>query len=574
MSTINDATGAARRMSYDAGGAVVEPVIPRAGWMSKTDGFLMFAGFALTLIFSLALGHGRIFWEDEMLGWMLLTDPSWHHMVQAWKMGADGGGFGFYVTCRAWLHLFGPSEVAFRMYSAVCFGLAFVLNWAVARRFYGRWVVGFALFNTYFCSPPIVLHLVEGRFYGLLMMATALTVWLAVKAEDLPQRVPLGWYLAMFAAHALLTTSHLLGVVYSFFVLGGMVVTDRLAGRWRPGLYGAGALSWVLLLPELPAIRASAAVGKPWFWTVQPTAIRLLGPLTAFSGEVALGVLVLALLATWSVWRSGHAWQSVKVAYYRRRPVYIMTAALLMVPVAFLVEGFIGTSLFINRYLMPVSIATTFLTAELLTLIYWRGLLPARLRGLLPMLRWVSATALTGLIGVWVFWHLPGYIMAQEAYTPKLSATLPKGVPVLLEDAWIFTEVIGREHDSGVQYLYPLDWQQTVSPYAPRLEVTQYNLMKNWRKVGYFSGSIVYLKDFLARTPEFLVVDAQVPRDKTAKTPDPPAIGNPLVLRFAATPGYSVRRYASIDRRGLIMTAWIVKHNPASTGLPVNLAPK
>ncbi len=574
MSTKNDATDKARRVSHDAGGAVMKPAIPRASWMRKTDGFLMFAGFALALIFSLALGHGRIFWEDEMLGWMLLTDPSWHHMVQAWKMGADGGGFAFYVTCRVWLHLFGPSEVAFRMYSAVCFGVAFVINWVVARRFYGCWTVGFALFNTYFCSPPIVLHLVEGRFYGLLMMATALTVWLAVRSEDLPQRVPLGWYLAMFAAHALLTTSHLLGVVYSFFVLGGMVVTNRLAGRWQPGLYVAGALSWLLLVPELPAIRASAAVGKPWFWTVQPTAKRLLGPLTAFSGEVALVMLVLALLASWSVWRAGSAWRSVTTAYRRRRSVYITTAALLMVPVAFLVERFFGASLFTNRYLIPVSIATTFLTAELLTLIDWRGLLPARLRSFPTMLRGASAAALAGVIGVWVFWHLPGYIMAQEAYTSKLSAMLPKGVPVLLEDAWTFTEVIGREHDSGVQYLYPLDWQQTVSPYAPRLEVTQYNLMNNWRKAGYFSGSIVYLKDFLARTPEFLVLDAQVPRDATARTPDPPAIGNPLALRFAATPGYSVQRYAAMDRRGLIMTAWIVKHNPPSTGLPLNLAPK
>ena len=42
----------------------------------------MVAGFVFCLLVSLALGHKRIFWEDEMLGWMLLRDPSFHHMVQ------------------------------------------------------------------------------------------------------------------------------------------------------------------------------------------------------------------------------------------------------------------------------------------------------------------------------------------------------------------------------------------------------------------------------------------------------------------------------------------------------------
>ncbi len=74
---------------------------------------------------------------------MLLRDPSWHHMVQAWRAGADGGDFTFYLTGRAWLRVFGASEVSFRLYSSSCFALVFTVMWIAARKFYTTGVVAF-----------------------------------------------------------------------------------------------------------------------------------------------------------------------------------------------------------------------------------------------------------------------------------------------------------------------------------------------------------------------------------------------------------------------------------------------
>ena len=59
------------------------------GQLGALDFVGMLAGFLLTLTVTCVLSRGRIFWEDESLGWMLLHDPSWQHMVQAWRSGAD-----------------------------------------------------------------------------------------------------------------------------------------------------------------------------------------------------------------------------------------------------------------------------------------------------------------------------------------------------------------------------------------------------------------------------------------------------------------------------------------------------
>ena len=536
----------------------------------------MAAGFGLCLLLSWMLGRGRMFWEDEMLGWMLLTDPSWHHMVAAWKAGADGGGFAFYVTGRAWLRVLGPSEVAFRMYSAVCFGLAFVCTWLAARKFYGRWIVGFALFGTFFCDKPLVLHLGEGRFYGLLTLTVALvllcTLTLTGDHKATGRATRAGWSVLLVTAHALLTTSHLLGVVYSAFLLASLMAVDRHHHRARPLLYLTVAATWLLLLPELPAIRASAAVGKPWFWTTPPGFRRFLGVYGCFS-PVVLVVLALAIAAAgWSLWRQRgrpELTQRWRVAFEKRYPLYAATLALFLVPAAFFAEGRFGPSIFIDRYLLPVALGTALLLAEAFWWIDWDGLLPGFVAvhpGAPQRVRIAAACGMVLFLGVWDAHTIPPWMMERHAYAAPLVALLPAGATVLTEDAFTFTELVGREHSGSVQFLYPLDWRQTVSDAAPRLEVTQYNLMRNWQRVGYFSGSIVDLEPFLARTPAFFVIDSNFARDSI--------IGDPLADRLAHTPGYRVSRYATLARSdGPPLTIDLVRHDPGTTVLPVLRAP-
>lgn len=405
------------------------------------------------------------------------------------------------------------------------------------------------MFTLWFFSPPMAMHMAEGRFYGLLVLTTSLVIWLILTQSQATEHGTVhtrpAMYLLTFLFNGLLVTSHILGVLYSAALLIAFIVLDVHARRLRVGLYLSAVSSWGLLLLERTAIRASAHVGQPWFWTRPPSLKRFLGAFTGFSNLIAVLLIALALLLIVS--RSGSARRiasAVARGIRRRRPVYLVIAALVSVPIGMAIEARFGTSLFIDRYLLPVNVGVALLTMEMLSLITWRRFFPrSNWSPLACRSRFLALSGFAMLLLVWVFFHLRAQVVQPRNYTDRLTARLPTGVPVLCEDAWSFTEIIGRQHDSGVLYTYLLDWPQTISATAPRLEVTQYHLMENWRRVGYFSGSILPRSLFLQRFPRFFVLARQAtPDDAYGRM-----IGNPLVYRFAHTAGYQVQIYSRGD---------------------------
>ncbi len=535
--------------------------------LSRWDAAGIVGGMLLMVAVTCVIMRGRILWEDETLGWMLLHDSSFRHMVSAWQQGADGGGFTFYLTGRAWLQAFGASDLSFRLYSTTCVALAYAVTWIAARRFYRIGIVAFAVINTFFFSRSMLLHMREGRFYGLLALGVALAFALVLRLARMPRPTPARWYLAMFLVHGLLTTSHLLGVVYSGFLLGALAVLDVLERRPRPLLYLAGAASWLLLLPERSNLVASAAVGKPHFWIKAPHFGEILDVYNGLSREIALVLVAVLALAAWTLWRGRRG--LLHEAWTERKPVYVAGAALLLVPGAFLLEGAAGgTWLFHSRYLLPVMIAIVYATAEGLHLV--RTGFAAELRRQWPVgVRLLGATGValyTALLLFWGFHHVIDFTPSARDYTTPLTALLPQGVPVVCEDAFSFTELIQRQHSSGVRYMYLLDWEQAIRPDAPALEVTQYHLMENWRKVGYYADAIEPIGSFLNTHDRFLVLHTSLKPPSSV----PPEIGNPLVERFRNNGGYEVRPFAQYDRKQMVDTAWMVCRGrcEAQTGKP------
>ncbi len=548
--------------------------------LTRWDALGITAGFLFTLLVTIVLSRGRIFWEDEMLGWMLLRDPSWSHMVSAWRLGADGGGFLFYLTGRAWFHLFGASEMAFRLYSSVCFASALAVVWVAARRFYSTGFVAFAVINTFFFSRPFVAHLREGRFYGLLVLEVALALWLALALADVPKPTPPRWFLALFFVHACLITTHPLGIVFSAFLLGAMATLDHLAGRPRPLLYCTGAVSWLLLWPERANMVASAAVGKPHFWIGRPTVLYVLAVYTGLSNEIVLVLLGILALLLWSRRHGLSLRAAMRAGWAERTPAYVVTTALLLIPIAFLLQGLSGHWLFSDRYLLPVTLTLVFVTMEGLALLWAQNVLaqaarlpwPARLpfATAFPFAAGAALALYTALLLFWDFHHVVEFTPSSRDYTDALTAKLPPGAAVACEDVFSFTDLIGRQHSSGIRYTFLLDWPQALSPNAPPLEVTQFHLMENWRKVGYFAGSIQPIRDFLAHNSRFYVLRAiALPRSS-----DPPGVGNPLVERLQHDPRFDVRPYAVLERRWVRDEIWLVcwgtcdRDVPPATPLP------
>jgi hypothetical protein len=243
----------------------------------------------------------------------------------------------------------------------------------------------------------------------------------------------------------------------------------------------------------------------------------------------------------------------------RRQPLYVYTAVIYLLPSFLLLEGLFGPPLCVPRYLAPVAAGTVFLIAELCMMI--QALLPAWLRESAAAGTLCLATLLICLLAYDIFYLARYNAGLQKDYTGTLTSQLPKSVPVVCEDGFAFTELIALQHDSEVPYTFLLDWKTAVAPRAPKVEVTQYHLMENWKKHGFFSGSIRGRDEFLLHTPVFytlsFVDSVQADPFKPPTSVERyPSIGNPLHVELAANPEYKVHLKKVIPLGELTAKVW------------------
>ncbi len=118
-------------------------------------------------------------WADEFLGWNLITDPSWSHMYGSWSQGADSGGIMFYVLGRCIVRLAGDHPAALRLFSAASLWAAGVIWFQMLKRLFSTSSALVAVLLVWFGSPLYVDHLAQVRFYGLLVLGTAIAVFAA-----------------------------------------------------------------------------------------------------------------------------------------------------------------------------------------------------------------------------------------------------------------------------------------------------------------------------------------------------------------------------------------------------------
>ncbi len=442
--------------------------------------------------------------------------------------------------------MFGEGNSSFRLYSAACFAVAFVLLWFTVRRFYSRLVAFFAVLTGWCLSPVLLSHTAEGRFYGLFVCTSLGVIWFVLDSVDRP-RPGLRSHAAAFLLFSLLVTSHILGVCYSACLLLGWIAIDTLQGLRRKSMYLAALASWIWLLPMWPAIHAAAEVGKPRFWTSQPNLFTFVLGYVGSSLRAAMIVATLLLLVAILLIRRFNR-SALLRGLQQRAPILIVMGALFLIPILFWLEGFIAAPLFNARYMQPVSTGTVILIAELVTQIDTLWLRMRRYRDLAVGLV-MSATL--AMVLQYEFVYLPHFVDARPVYAASLTSRLPAHVPVVCEDAFTFTELMREEPSSPVRYVYLLDWDHSVNPSSPRLEVTQFHLMQNWRRVGYYPDHIRYRDEFLSQTPYFLVMRTTEDTRPTILHAGGPAqrdemIGNPFTRRFAADPAYRELPFLSL----------------------------
>jgi glucan phosphoethanolaminetransferase (alkaline phosphatase superfamily) len=114
----------------------------------------------------------------------------------------------------------------------------------------------------------------------------------------------------------------------------------------------------------------------------------------------------------------------------QRKPLYFVTASFFVMAALLFAKSCVGTSIYVDRYLMPLNIGIAFMICELMTQIDEAKTTPNLLRRFLPL--GVAAALLLSLLQQRAPWY------PQSDYTQRLLASIPAGVPVVSCDPGVF----------------------------------------------------------------------------------------------------------------------------------------
>ena len=459
----------------------------------------------LMLLLSFLRSRHTIFWSDEVMGWLVLRERTFTQLLYSWWTGADSSGIFFYVLARPWLAIFGASELSLRLFSAAGVAAAAILLWVCARRFYSFGVVASLLPVTLLLHRTLLWQLANSRTYGLFLAAIALVALnFALTDPDRPLSRKL--LLLAFAAHLLLVGSHILGPLYSGVFLGGLIARDLWFHVFRPQLYLAAAAGWLALLVSYRNLVATAALGKPSFWTLRPNNHDLWLGLTAGDERLHKACLLLLIIAaTAFLTRRRIAGTTAIVARRSITPVTLIGTFFAAVLVLFAVSR-VTTSVFVDRYLLPVLLGDALLLCELATRILADMEISGRVRQLLffVLLLTLAQTVRHDLP------LLPTEYPPLD-YTGSLVKLIPPGVPAVITDPGIFAEMVFY-HNRARTFITPLDWEIATSPENGLGAVSGEHEMQNWKQLGYYSNQIEPTEAILHNNPAFVVIaDAASP---------------------------------------------------------------
>jgi hypothetical protein len=459
-------------------------------------------------------------WRDEVFTWREVSDPSLWHLYHAIQHGADGGMPMFYTTVWLWAKAFGTGVLTLRLYSCIAMCGALVVTWRTIRRFYGMWATAFGVLAFWGTSGLLLDQNAEGRFYGLFLLAVAMTI--DVYARLVVQSEPKRQLLIMsLVSQAVLVLSHVLGIIYGGLILLGLILFDAAKRRVRPRVYLFYSAGWLALLVWVPAIRASMATGRPHGWIEMPKITHLfrsylfgtfhpwfillesrLGEATYEVVHHAVQSVMVALLAVIFLLRLRKFAASERTTSDPRSALLLAAYLLLSVPVVLFVLSHLITPVFVPRYLLPSGIGLSIVLADFADALgsdrkvssRWAWGAMVSFLAISPIL---SALALPPLASSWRYLDVS-----------RLERSVSPNTAVVADWQDDFAKLMRYAQNPRTQYYFLLDWPSALK--GPRTSVPDYHLMSAYRDVGYYSANIQDNEPFLCLHNDFLVLDSHI----------------------------------------------------------------
>ncbi|MCL6260625.1 glycosyltransferase family 39 protein [Aquiflexum sp. TKW24L] len=305
------------------------------------------------------MGRKKIFWNDEIYSWFLLSDPSFLHMWEAFSDQINNTPPLYFLIGWLWAQIFGDSALSLRLFSALGIFTALVLIWFILRRYYDFWPVAIGLAMVFCTSQLIMEQNTEARMYGLYLATAALALFVYdCICRTLEPRNKL--LLINFLAHAALIHTHLHGAFYSGTLLVALIVYDFFFKKLSLKVYLTIVGSWFTILLYLPAFFVQIGVSKPQGWLPEPVVgdlINLLLWRNTFLNYNSLFLLILiTALGYILIPRTQNPIGQNKKKLEDTKHLLLAALSWVVVPIGVYLLSKIMQPIFWSRYFMPTAL--------------------------------------------------------------------------------------------------------------------------------------------------------------------------------------------------------------------------
>ncbi|GET35667.1 glycosyltransferase family 39 protein [Microseira wollei] len=220
---------------------------------------------SLSLLISCAIASPKkYFWNDELLSYYLLTDPSLPHLMNAWGDTFNQSPPLYFILGWFWAKVFGNTDLSLRLFSSLAICVTLTLVWIVLRRTYNFWLASIATLSVFGFSDLILYHNVEVRMYGLFsaVCALGLLVFDTINRQEKCSRKLL---VTNSLIHGVIVVTHLYGLFYSGAILAAFIIRDRYFNLFRKNVYFSTISGWLFLLLLLPILINQSNNHAKWF---------------------------------------------------------------------------------------------------------------------------------------------------------------------------------------------------------------------------------------------------------------------------------------------------------------------
>ncbi|NEU69566.1 hypothetical protein GK091_21980 [Spirosoma agri] len=452
-------------------------------------------------------------WMDEVLSYLLVSDPSVAHLNDAVVSGMDANPPLFVNLYWFIGHTISMNPQFLRAVSVVIFAGTIALFYRNTSTLIGKPITNFVFITLIVAFTYLNLTLsTQIRGYSLFLLISLGYFMVLHRLMQSPSQTK--WLIGFVLLGILLVFTHNFGLFYAAssgaFVAGLLLWSKNRKYWWVLGAHGLIALIWLLVWYPSFAIQTEA--GKPHSWIPLPTFLSFfatvgeLAPTVSSTLERRIPVIsILRFLLIAGLWlyialprlRAGYE----QVIHDRAFTFYVLSGFLYIVPILIaLAVTLVHTSVFISRYLWPGHLLLIY---QLLYAFYFFApRLPARVRQFTLSVKLLPVYM--ALLAVFMFYQnrktaiFPSGVLS---YLPQLD----KQYPVFVETADYFLPIWFHHQTPQIRYL--LDWK-TASQEGNILNATVHHKILKSVREKYGVGNILPSQGFnRTSVPHFYVID-------------------------------------------------------------------